>query len=386
MDIKGLAQQALRSSNEPAPLRYKRRSKARSVARHPIFVPALAGWGAALGGLSVLALPSAMISPITMIAGLGALGDPARFVIAAVAAISCGLAALCVAMFVRSSLAPSENKTVSYVRSAMKVNPIDPASELGSQSLDEPITDMPYTGSQQEPEASPSEEPLDLNQEHEIGESEEHELAEQPAKRRHPMASLRNRMAGAMDTLEQESAALDLGAYGEPITDAPLDQISERDEVWVIGSEAEVAVSPGEAANVVAPGLQDIPSATSPDNDTACDPIADEEDSGSAIERLRQTPTEDLSLVQMVERFAAALHDHQEAARRQAAAGFAPPPGPGRDAALAEALKALSLFTERGFASSDAGSVPAQPATMISDTERELRHALNRLQDLRGAA
>ncbi|NQZ48402.1 MAG: hypothetical protein HRT63_12870, partial [Erythrobacter sp.] len=127
--------------------------------------------------------------------------------------------------------------------------------------------------------------------------------------------------------------------------------------------------------------------------------------SPSALEKLRQIPTSELSLVQMVERFAGALHDHQNSARVRG--DFAQN---GRDAALAEALKALTLFTESGFdpaghdigrgaaghaagasshaagTSGHAAGASGLPEGAIDHTERELRQALAKLQSLRGAA
>ena len=97
----------------------------------------------------------------------------------------------------------------------------------------------------------------------------------------------------------------------------------------------------------------------------------------SALEKLRQKPTAELSLVEMVERFAGALHQHQEAERARQDTN-----APGRDVALAEALKALTLFTEGGF--DKAGAAPA--TNQLGETERDLREALTKLQTLRGAA
>jgi hypothetical protein len=90
--------------------------------------------------------------------------------------------------------------------------------------------------------------------------------------------------------------------------------------------------------------------------------------SPGAIERLRAVPISELSLVQMVERFAAALHERQSAPPR-AAGDWADMAG--REAALAEALKALAALSHDS--KSAAGNEP-------------LRDALTRLQELRGAA
>jgi hypothetical protein len=86
--------------------------------------------------------------------------------------------------------------------------------------------------------------------------------------------------------------------------------------------------------------------------------------SPSAIERLRAVPPSELSLVQMVERFAAALHEHQSTPA--GSTGLA-----ARDAALAEALKALAVLSRDSEAQTQSEPV---------------RAALGRLQELRGAA
>ena len=88
----------------------------------------------------------------------------------------------------------------------------------------------------------------------------------------------------------------------------------------------------------------------------------------AAVSLLRSVPTSELSLVQMVERFAAALHEHQSAAPGQ---GPQRADQAGREAALAEALKALAAFS------------PDENPTARGEP---LRAALTRLQELRGAA
>jgi hypothetical protein len=98
----------------------------------------------------------------------------------------------------------------------------------------------------------------------------------------------------------------------------------------------------------------------------------------SALDRLRKVPPQDLSLVQMVERFAAALHEFQQRESAQPQAQ-----GQNRDQALAEALRALTMFTEHGFA---ANAPAKQSGDELQDTTRELRDALAKLQTLRGAA
>ena len=83
-------------------------------------------------------------------------------------------------------------------------------------------------------------------------------------------------------------------------------------------------------------------------------------------------PTEALSLAEMVERFAGALHEHRETqpVRALGASDLA-----AREAALAEALKALAALS---------GGTTA-PAVQPSRDE-PLRDALAQLQPRRGAA
>ena len=96
---------------------------------------------------------------------------------------------------------------------------------------------------------------------------------------------------------------------------------------------------------------------------------------GSALETLRGKRPEDLSLVQMVERFAAALHERQAKAHKESAGE--------RDAALAEGLRALALLAgEKRKAPEPKGAEFHANNT----TQAELRDALEKLRDLSGAA
>jgi len=241
-----------------------------SIFAHPAFVPMIAAWGAAVCGLSVFVLP-----------------DTSAF-LAIAAAILGGAFLYLAARALNARSAPVSSDIGVAAEPDEAVLPINPAQDLGSDSLDAPIEDMFLF----EPE-HPEEEPV---------------IAEEP--------------------------------------------VEAEDE--------EPAVEPKEE---VAP-----PENTGP----APKPLPK-----SALEELRQTPTEELSLVQMVERFAAALHDYQKQEHARMAAT-----GPGRDVALAEALKALDLFTERGF---DKGGAATGTAN-LGETERELQAALTKLQNLRGAA
>ena len=139
--------------------------------------------------------------------------------------------------------------------------------------------------------------------------------------------------------------ALDLSEFAE---------LPGRNAVWVEEPAALPVAPPSPLAEPSAVSL--VQAVAFPDPGTA------------ALARLRATPPDQLSLVQMVERFAAALHEHRTTAHgnaghnRDLAA---------RDAALAEALKALATLSDQPSADPQ-----AQP----------LRDAFGRLQGLRGAA
>lgn len=90
--------------------------------------------------------------------------------------------------------------------------------------------------------------------------------------------------------------------------------------------------------------------------------------SATALARLRAVPPEELSTVQMVERFAAALHEHRDPATGRAQHHRVTA---SREAALAEALKALATLSKQD-------SSP--------DTGEPLRDAIAQLQSRRGAA
>ena len=149
-----------------------------------------------------------------------------------------------------------------------------------------------------------------------------------------------------------------------------------RNAVWV-EAESILGASPAPEAPAFAPALTlPVDEAELPETpaEAAPEPVlqavapAPRPLSPSAIERLRAVPTSELSLVQMVERFAAALHEHQSAAPGQ---GPQRADQAGREAALAEALKALAAFSP-----DESSSAQGEP----------LRAALTRLQELRGAA
>lgn len=298
----------------------------RPLRAHRLFTPVLTIWGALLGGLVTLVLPAGLVLTAAAQIGLGALDELSRHVFAALAALAVG-AIMLVAGRMLAAAPRRKADTPSLAALAVQhVRTIDPVNELGSSSLDAPVEAMPFAA------AAPVTE----------GEAEA-DAAPAPVE-------------------------LDLAGFAA---------LAGRNGVWV--EEAPVAETPDapDAAETAAAFAIDVPAEAraessaetapeSPDTPVVA-PVAEpviRPASPSAIERLRAVPTSELSLIQMVERFAAALHEHQSAPRSRADIA-------GREAALAEALKALAALS--GESDDQTRSEP-------------LRAALSRLQELRGAA
>lgn len=395
-----------------------------SVMTHGIFVPMVTVWGAALFGLSVMVLPAIAIERMAMVTGLGPdlgpdLGDAiTRFAFAGVAAVIGAALAFVIAGAVQSAAIrrAHDDTLVSAVHSRRSC-PIDPASELGSESLDAPLEGMPFArGRDDEHDALfvpvKDAQPDDTVKQQPHPELVSAEKSEQASERKPTLGELSMR-GYEIDPPEEadpskgnaskkkgkvtkdelvfthkqfqnaliescEGATCEAEAEAEVEAGLPerpeqLDlgefaQMPGRNAVWVEEQPEAAAASPlmARAARVAVP-------------------------TDGALEKLRQTPAEELSLVEMVERFAAALHERQQADRERA-----PTDSSNRDAALAEALKALKVFTsqdaQRGAQQGEASYEPTPDAEEATDnfqvaaTERELREALAKLQDLRGAA
>ncbi len=467
-----------------------------AVAAHRAFVPMLCIWGAALLGLAIIVLPADMISRVNMLTGLGSLGSIAKFVYAAVAALVGGAVAFVIAKGIHSRATASDdsNSIVSAVN--RRVRPINPATDLGSDSLDAPVDAMPFLPADEEQDTVEHDEAFDEELTTDEVALEECEAAEdgraepvqptlgelskrgyefeapaecQPAAdnaeaevsftRKHFEAALLETCEGAtceaaetntpergddakqdQDDEEREGGGEDMpqvmakaqpsgtarpigrpGAGGswsltqfdpKPKT-APFEAAEKGVSKPTAAPIAPVAslVPDQERAPVAEPQPAPAPSLAEESKPVALDlgefaelPGRDavwvEEDAAeenadhgasvandrvqtppaSALEKLRQRNPEELSLVEMVERFAGALHEHQQAEHSRL-----PKAGPSRDAALAEALKALTLFTERGFDRPEQKD-RAELDSEIGKTERDLRDALLKLQNLRGAA
>ncbi len=398
----------------------------RGIVGHAVFVPAIAIWGALLAGLCVMMVSGVTIARLSISAGIGSVPQIA---FALVAAVIGGVIAYGAAHVIRSIMLRSSDNEAVAAMAAGRVRPIDPGTELGSDSLDAPISEMPFAQGSEEQAGADDAEPFELESSAELGEDEispdvwfdapESADTDPGAVDSAPdLTSRRMAAAGPFDPTPAERArqsdglsdaqasvpekprALELGEFavlsgrnGVWVTDADNAYDAAEDPQLLkrkpqtlgnqqpeaepeMEAEAETGIEPGPTIHRTC------------ETDSTAQPFAraHANDARSAIEKLREVPPQELSLVQMVERFAAALHENQDAARKLAMRGAVNSSAPPRDAALAQALKALALFTERGFDADNMGEISGQPVDMVGETERELRNALSKLQNLRGAA
>lgn len=279
-----------------------------SLPAHPAFAPILGVWGVLLGGLVVLVLPLAMIDQALVGTGLAGRALEAQWLLAVVAALVIGGGLYRVAGQFSAKVRVSNDAGQLIRGVSSMLRPIDPVRDLGCPSFDAPLADMPVP--------VPAAEPV-------------HEMR----KSAHPVAA-----APAAAPRE-----LDLAQFA---------QLPGRNAVWV---EEPVAPLRHEVRAAEVP----VPPAPAP---APVQPIA------TALDRLRAVPPGELSTVQMVERFAAALHEHRDPASGNATHHRVAAP---REAALAEALKALAALSKQ-----DGSPAASEP----------LREAMAQLQPRRGAA
>jgi hypothetical protein len=307
-----------------------------SVAAHKAFAPLLGVWGALLGGLVIMVMPYALVGSVLDGTLLGTWGESGQTVFAAVMATLLGSA-----MFGFGAVAHGRaDRTAkpSMVELAMRqVTPINPAQDLGSRRLDDPVDPMPFTtpawrdADLAEPRTSPASAP---------------EPQPKPAESPAPIE-------------------LDLAQFAE---------LPGRNAVWVeeivpVATPAEV-----EAHEPAAPAAEPVAEPVADIRARRLHAVAPPPSlpGQAALARLRATPTNELSLVEMVERFAGALHEHRETPPARA---ITPADLAAREVALAEALKALSALS---------GGNPA--ARRRPAHQEPLRAALSQLQPQRGAA
>jgi hypothetical protein len=310
--------------------RTSKRAK-RSLAATRLFAPLMGLWGALLGALPVLVVPGQAFENAMARLGLSGLGLPLQPLLAAMAALVLGGAIYALASAMHRRAARRDNDLPLAARAMREVWPIDPARDLGSQSIDDPIETMPFaTPAWRDAEVS---EPAPVR-------------PAAPAPELEPVA-------------ETAPRALDLSEFAE---------LPGRNAVWVEDAP-EPRFEPA-AVPVPAEPVAYAPVAELRQPEPAPAPLP--EPGTAALARLRSVPPGELSLPQMVERFAVALHQHRTspAARALTAAEIA-----AREAALAEALRALAALS--GGRPGDAAASPA---------DDPLRAALSQLQTRRGAA
>lgn len=286
------------------------------LAAHPAFAPMLGIWGAALAGLSIMVLPAPIMVRASKGTGLVLLGSQGQLILAILAALLLGASLFIVASQLNRKARRRADAPSIVSLAARRVHTIDPARELGSLRLDDPVEAVPFAAPPTA--ASPSAAAA---------------TAEMPAPRALDLAEFAM-MPGRNGPWVEEPAALAAAAIPPPVAAKP---------VPLTAVPAPVAETPRSA--IVDPGA-------------------------AALAQLRAVPPQELSLVQMIERFAGALHEHREVSSGKAAA-----PGDlaAREAALAEALRALAVLSS--------GSMTAS-----APADEPLHDALTRLQGLRGAA
>jgi hypothetical protein len=200
------------------------------------------------------------------------------------------------------------------------VRPIDPVRDLGSNSLDDPLETMPF--------ATPAWRDADMP-----------EVDPEP------------------QTAPRE---LNLAEFAE---------LPGRNAVWVEDDAESVAQHAPEPLPVPEPVAAPVADETVTDTPvTALRQTAPVPDPGTAaLARLRAVPTSELSMAEMVERFAGALHEHRTSppTRALTAADLA-----AREAALAEALKALAALS--GESTGDAAKEPLRAALAQLQTPRKV--------------
>ena len=287
----------------------------RKLSSHPAFAPMLGVWGAALAGLSIMVIPPVLIAQFSKGTVLMLLGQQAQIVLAIGGALLLGGALFMIASRASRAERGGADAPSLVARAASHVRAIDPKHELGSASLDEPLETMPFAP----PVPAPS------------------PVADAPVLALPP------------------PRALDLAEFA---------QLPGRNAVWVEEAPAPIA----DDAATLEPHVEAEPVQLALKPEVATSPSPAANPGTAALTRLRAMPVQELSVIQMVERFAGALHEHRTTApgtagnRHDIAA---------REAALAEAMKALAALSgERGAAPE------GEP----------LRVAIARLQGLRGAA
>ena len=302
---------------------------------HRLFPIGVGLWAAAVSGACTMVIHASVFERAAALTGLEAVAASSRINLAICVAGLAALIGFAIAALARREAMNSALKPNIASRTARRVDPINPVSDLGSESLDAPLDEIVLF-----------ERDLEADDK----------------------APVEDRI--------QEPTNIEFAPDRPSRRDISLEEFGKlpgRDAVWV-REEATGA-------------LDEDMSAPEPQLQAGIEIIdAAQGQRLTALEKLRAVPPRDLSLVQMVERFAAALREHQDRGTHRENSAPNAKEMADREAALAEALKALSTFSHRGFTNPHLGQRGIQSVDMVSETELELREALAKLQTLRGAA
>jgi len=277
------------------------------LAAHRAFAPLIGMWGALLGAGVVVVLPTALVERIlhgTLIGTFAAAAQPA---LAWLAAGLVGGLLFTLAAFRHVAARRAVHEPSVAELAARKVTPINPQRDLGSLRLDDPVETMPFS--------TPAWRDADLD--------------ETPPRAAPPAATY----AAPEPEPEAEPRELDLAEFAE---------LPGRNAVWVEEPQAAAPAEPVPAAPAAAPAdpVAGIRARTL--RAVSAPPPAP---GAAALARLRAVPASELSLAEMVERFAGALHEMRETSPGRS---LAPADLAAREAALAEALKALEALSGKG--------------------------------------
>lgn len=295
------------------------------LAAHPAFAPLLGVWGALLGAGVVVVLPAAMVEQMLRGTLIGTWAAAAQPTLAWVVGGLLGIVLFAFAAFYHVSARRDVSGPSIAEMAARRVTPINPARDLGSRRLDDPVETMPFS--------TPAWRDADAD----AG-------------------------AGAVPSVAEPEAAsapreLDLAAFAE---------LPGRNAVWV--------EEPAPAAPAPEPAPAPLADTSAVASRAASAPLP--VPGSAALARLRAVPTSQLSLAEMVERFAGALHEMREGAPGR---NLGPGDLAAREAALAEALRALEALSGKG-----------RPAPRLPRRDEPLHAVRARLQPhperVRGAA
>ena len=302
------------------------------LAAHRAFAPLLGAWGALLGAGVVVVLPEPMVAQMLRGTLIGTWAAAAQPALAWIAGGLLGVLLFAFAAWRHVRARCGKRGPSIAAMAARRVTPINPARDLGSLRLDDPVETMPFS--------TPAWRDADAG---DAQRAAVPEPASAPAAEAAPAPAPRE---------------LDLAEFAE---------LPGRNAVWV--EEAAPAV----AEPAPAPALSAAAPAAHPHRSTSAPlPVP----GSAALARLRAVPASQLSLAEMVERFAGALHEVRETSPGRSL-------GPGdlaaREAALAEALKALEALSGTN-----------RPAPRLPRRDEPLPAARARLQPhlerVRGAA